>query len=416
VHVRVEHTDHRQGQLARMLSAAAYIRRHRPVRRLVLLNALFWSMAMLIAAAVAALAKQRYTPPGVNYLERYSMLMALFGLGMLTSAVAVAWVNARRETAVILLANILLSAACVLALAMTHSYAGGLVAGFLIGFFGGGTLVTISAVTQSITPNYILGRVSGVREVLSNVLAVVINFVIWRIPHVDHLIIAALYPTAALLALVGLYGAWRELTRGPLPNRTANFLWRLCRLYVLVWHRLRWIGRSNVPGRGPVILAANHTTGLDPFLMQAACLRLVRWVMLSSYKYRALTPMWNAIDPIALTEGSSELSKLREVLRVLKTGEIVGLFPEGQLQREHRELQPFQQGVAMLAARSGAAIVPVWIEGTPRAKRMIWHFLRPTRSTVVFGEPFKPDPSKTHEEITQILRERMLELARASHA
>ena len=89
----------------------------------------------------------------------------------------------------------------------------------------------------------------------------------------------------------------------------------------------------------------------------------------------------------------------------------MGLFPEGRLQREVRELREFQAGVGLIAKRTGATIVPVWIRGTPQVHNMLGHFLLPSRSVVTFGKPYKPDPSMSQEQIVQDLRQRMLSLA-----
>jgi 1-acyl-sn-glycerol-3-phosphate acyltransferase len=174
---------------------------------------------------------------------------------------------------------------------------------------------------------------------------------------------------------------------------------------------LRWLGAHHIPRQGPVIFAANHTTGLDPLLIQTPYTRMITWVMLTTYQFRFLGFIWGIIRPIALPPHGSELTQIREILRRLQAGEAVGLFPEGGLQRDRRELQSFAPGIAMIAVRSGAPIVPVWIDGTPRKRNMIWHFLCPSHSTIVFGRPYKPDTQQPYPQIAEDLRRRMLELS-----
>jgi len=110
-------------------------------------------------------------------------------------------------------------------------------------------------------------------------------------------------------------------------------------------------------------------------------------------------------------QDGSDLSELKQMIRVLNDDQVLGIFPEGGAQREHRELQPFEPGIGLLARRSGAVIVPVWIEGTPQAKTMIWHFLRPSRSVVAFGSPIRPSDKMPNEEIAGVVREAILHLA-----
>jgi 1-acyl-sn-glycerol-3-phosphate acyltransferase len=329
--------------------------------------------------------------------------------------------NVRREAPIVILLGLLTVSLWLVLMAFNRSYPLGLVLAFLIGVSGGIAMIGVATLTQAICPNYILGRVTGLREVLSNFASVAVNLVIWqlprlralnpRVPKADPILIFLLYPLAAVLALVALRGLWRYTSRGPMDSALANILWRLCRLYTTVWHRLRWIGAHRIPRQGPIILASNHTTGLDPSLIQTPMSRPVTWVMLTSYRFRGLEFLWRTIRPITLNPAGGDVAAVREIVHRLRAGEAVGLFPEGGLQRTQRQLQPFAPGIAMIALRGHAAIVPVWIDGTPRHKNMLWHFLCPSRSTVVFGRPYHPDPALSYQEITDDLRRRMLELS-----
>jgi 1-acyl-sn-glycerol-3-phosphate acyltransferase len=133
--------------------------------------------------------------------------------------------------------------------------------------------------------------------------------------------------------------------------------------------------------------------------------------MLTSYRFRILEPMWRAIEPITLDRTARDVGKIKRIVEVLQEGKIVGLFPEGGLQREDRQLRDFQPGIGVIARRSGAVIVPVWIEGTPARRSMLLHFLQPSRSRVSFGEPWTPPPDMEPEAITDELRKRMLAVA-----
>ena len=146
-------------------------------------------------------------------------------------------------------------------------------------------------------------------------------------------------------------------------------------------------------------------------LLQAAVARPIRWLMWSHYRFKPLAPLWRAIRPIAMETGKPALAQVRELVRALKQGDIVGVFPEGGLQREHRELGEFEQGVVVAARRGGAVIVPAWVHGTPRTKSMLGHFLRPSVSTVVFGEPWQVPRDMDAQQATAELRRRMQTLA-----
>jgi 1-acyl-sn-glycerol-3-phosphate acyltransferase len=219
----------------------------------------------------------------------------------------------------------------------------------------------------------------------------------------------SLIAIALLLALTGAL-----LTQGPLWPRSYNVLWHLTRVFTRLWHGRRVRGSEHIPQSGPVIIASNHTTGLDPLLLQSGCRRPIRWVMLTSWRFAALEWLWRRVQPIFLDRGPSDVRGLRAVLRVLERGEVVGFFPEGGLQREHRQLNPFHPGFAMLAQRSEAMVVPAWVEGTPRRHSMLWQFFQPSRSRVTFGEPYRADPHASREAVLEDLRQRMEALRVAS--
>ena len=204
----------------------------------------------------------------------------------------------------------------------------------------------------------------------------------------------------------------RHLRAGPMtPVR--NTYWHLVRLFTLLWHRLEVVGKHRVPHDGPVILAANHTTGLDPFVMQAMQPRMIRWVMLTSYKFPWAGFLWREIDPIFLDLDAGDTDKIRKIVDVLKEKQQpVGLFPEGALQREQRALQPFKPGVIVIARRAKAAVVPVWIEGTPERANMLLQFFTPSRTRVGYGEPYQIDRSQKVDAALAELRKRMLAVSR----
>jgi 1-acyl-sn-glycerol-3-phosphate acyltransferase len=392
------------------IRALAYLRTHRRIAELVALNVLWWAGAYVFLAAVAALCKNRFGFAGPQLTYRIAVMSMWVGLGMLAGSLAVVWTNSRRESAWVGLLALLASAGLMLALAGCRSYPMGLALAFGAGFFGNLAMICVATLSQVLTPDFMRGRVFGCREMLSTATAAAVNLTIWIMPQADGWMIPALATLSLVLGVLAVVGLWLQMTVGPLPKRHWNALWRLCRAYALAWHRLRWAGRHHVPVRGAVILAANHTTGLDPLLIQAAIPRLIRWVMLREYRFSLLQPLWDAIQPIAVGQGGGDFVQLRQALRALRAGQLVGIFPEGGAQREHRELQPFQPGVALLARRSGAPIVPVWIQGTPRVRHMFWHFAKPSRTRMIFGQPFKPDPALSNQQVIDELRHRMLSL------
>lgn len=400
-------------------SATRYILHHRRVMILIGLTILVWAAAMIVFQATVSLTRLQYGLELGEQLRRWTWLSAALGVGMIGGAGVVAAIRTRRESDLVIFTAITGAGVCTLLLAVTPVFWLGMAFAFGVGVFGNVVIITVTSLLQSIAPDLIRGRVMGVTGMLNTISNVLINLAIWKMPDADRTILLVTAVMGPVLGVIGVGGLWYALTHGPHDLKMANLFWRVVRFYVLTWHRLRVVGKHRVPGTGPVILASNHTTGLDPLLIQGASMRAIRWLMLASYRFKLLEPLWQAIKPITLDRSGRDLGKIRKVVETLQAGEIVGLYPEGSLQRDQRELQPFHPGIGMIAKRAGGQVVPVWISGTPQQRNMLWHFLQPSHSTVTFGEAYTPNPDSSAEEITQDLRRRMLELAAqvdSSHA
>lgn len=381
--------------------------KHRRVAILIGINILVWASAAAVSSAVLGIARDHYGFEGDILLQQYTRISATMGVGMLVGAAIITLINTRRESTPIIFFAVFAAGLCVLLLGSIKWLPITYLAALGVGIFGNIAIVGVITLMQCLTPNYIRGRVMGLNGVANTTFSVLTYFAIWQLPNADRNIIIVLYVLGPSLCLIALFGLIRVMPTGPTDRPVFNALWRLDRLFTLVWHRLRWVGRHHVPHDGPVILASNHTTGLDPLLIQAAVPRPVRWLMMTSYRFKILNPFWKVVQPVTLDAGRSVLPQMRALLRALREEHTIGVFPEGGLQRTERELKPFEPGVVLLAAHSGATIVPVWIAGTPRRQNMWLHFLQPSRSTVTFGEPFTVLRDADPETVLADLRRRM---------
>jgi 1-acyl-sn-glycerol-3-phosphate acyltransferase len=132
-----------------------------------------------------------------------------------------------------------------------------------------------------------------------------------------------------------------------------------------VW-RLRIDASSGFPSP-PFVIAANHFSFLDAFLIAAAHRRKIRFLALVDLfgNYRTVDVVLVAFDVIPIRRGGVPLGPVREALDHLAAGGVVGLFPEGT---RHWNFDPLRakRGAAWLAARAGVPLVPVAIAGTDR--------------------------------------------------
>ncbi|MEM8781810.1 MAG: MFS transporter [Planctomycetota bacterium] len=399
------------------VQALRYILAHKRIIQLTLLHCLTWGAAMIVYSAPFAVWKVNFgITDQTELLRNYAWLSAMLGLGMLAGAAVVAWIRTRKEATLPMMVALIFAGLSVTLLAIVRVESIVYLLSFMIGLFGNITIIGVITLLQSITPNYIRGRVIGLDALATTIVSLCVLAAVTFMPNADYNILWVLDVIGPLMMLVGGFQLMRFLLTGPMPNRMANLFWKLERWFCLVWHRLEWHGRHHIPHEGPVVIASNHTTALDPFLIQAASPRMVRWLMLESYRFGFLNPLWNAIDPICLPHRIGDeaagdgTAQVRQIVKELKKGDVAGIFPEGHLQYDDRVLKEFEPGAAVCARLSGAVIVPCWVSGTPRSRKMLVHWFKPTKSRVHFGPPMTVDRKADPEKVTAELRERMLEL------
>lgn len=184
--------------------------------------------------------------------------------------------------------------------------------------------------------------------------------------------------------------------------------WTL-RAYTWFFHGLRIDGRENVPSTGPIVVVVNHSAGVDPILAQMAVAREIRWMMGRDMMLPAFAWVWDWLKVIPVDRASArgDMTALRLALRHLDTPDgIVGVFPEGAIARPRETIMPFAPGVGLLVAKSGAAVVPIVIDGTPEVSDAWGSLWTASRSRVRVMPTIRYEASTGAAEITKDLRER----------
>lgn len=153
-----------------------------------------------------------------------------------------------------------------------------------------------------------------------------------------------------------------------------------------------------IPRRGPLLLAANHSSVLDPWLVGMVFPRPVRYLIVKRWYER--NGIWKAafasFGTIPVEPGNFEVT-FSSIQRALSRGDAVGIFPEGRLSTDGR-IQRFRSGIARIAARSGVPVLPVGVRGgfetLPHDRRIP----RPTAIEIHVGRPMEPPSSGPAEE------------------
>jgi 1-acyl-sn-glycerol-3-phosphate acyltransferase len=184
----------------------------------------------------------------------------------------------------------------------------------------------------------------------------------------------------------------------PVVDTATNPVYRLLRLLVHGINRLLFRttveGRDRVPAEGPVIIAPVHRSFIDFFVASEVTGRKLHYMAKDSlWKRPRFGRFLLSVGAFPVHRGSVDRDALRRAQRVLDAGEVLVQFPEGE-RRTGPVVEGLHEGVAFLAARTGATIVPVGIGGSasvmPKGKRIP----RPHRVRLMVGEPIAP-PART---------------------
>jgi glycerol-3-phosphate dehydrogenase (NAD(P)+) len=140
--------------------------------------------------------------------------------------------------------------------------------------------------------------------------------------------------------------------------------------FFLIYLRMERIGREHIPSEGPVILASNHRSFFDPFVIGTMTRRPVYYVAkkeLFTYN-RFLTWLLNSLGAFPVDRGAGDQDTIETAKIILGRGEIVLMFPEGTRTRPGALGKP-RRGVGRLALETGAPVVPIAIIGTDGIRR-----------------------------------------------
>lgn len=185
---------------------------------------------------------------------------------------------------------------------------------------------------------------------------------------------------------------------------------RLARPLVFSYLRPRVQGLEQIPAEGPALLAGNHPNVLDGVILALVSPRPVKFLVAGELFENPLLRgvlRWAGAVPVD-RRGGSNRDAMRAAAEALEAGEVVGIFPEGKT-NGGGPLHELRPGVAALAARTGAPVVPFGIAGTELRYPWGTHHVRPGPVAVRFGPPLA-EPSL--ERVREALETRRAEAER----
>ena len=152
-----------------------------------------------------------------------------------------------------------------------------------------------------------------------------------------------------------------------------------------LYFRMSRTGREHLPASGPVIIAANHRSFLDPFVIGTITRRPIYYVAKQElFRHPVVGWLLSSLGAFPVHRGAGDQDMLGTAKAILARGDVVLIFPEGTRTRPGPPGSP-KRGVGRLALETGAPVVPVAVIGTEDVRRG-WRF-RPRHVRIRIGRP-----------------------------
>lgn len=200
---------------------------------------------------------------------------------------------------------------------------------------------------------------------------------------------------------------------GPTWPQSRLWVWQLgfppVRFFGRALYRMRLVDGHNIPQHGPYIVVANHVGWKDPPVIELSfgvCIRFM--AKIEAFNVFFLGGLMRGKGCFPVRRGEGDRRAVMTSLQVLKSGNPLGFFPEGTRSRDGAMHRAYP-GIAFLARRSGAPILPVGLTGTATA-RLLRSDIRVTVGTPFRFEELDLSPDATEQESTDAIMRRVAAL------
>ncbi len=168
-------------------------------------------------------------------------------------------------------------------------------------------------------------------------------------------------------------------------------------IFCKIYFRLEVKGADNVPKKGGVLIASNHSSFLDPVIVGVGISRATYYLTKQSlFEIPILGLLIRALHTIPIKRSMVSVSTFKELIKSLNAKKAIILFPEGTRSIDGK-LGQGKIGVGMLALRTDVPIVPVYVDGAIKAFPKGGKWIHPKKIRVIFGKPIIPNSKGTNK-------------------
>ncbi len=180
--------------------------------------------------------------------------------------------------------------------------------------------------------------------------------------------------------------------------------------------RVKFTGTENVPEGSQFIFAANHISILDPFYIAIGSKKEMNFLAKSElFENKFLAAFLRKMNAFPVKRDKSDRTALRKAEEIIKSGGIIGIFPEGRVNLEIGAPKRAKAGVGFIAGRCQCPVVPVCLYNEKKGKLF-------TKLTVRYGKPLSVEEleldtgKKDYQKTADIIMDKITELWREGHA
>lgn len=409
-----------EGIFAPIRAGFAYVRGHRRVLQMILLGTVFWGAAGVVVSIIPAMVRDVFG----GDIADIGIYRGLLGFGLAAGAAVMTLIGPAMPIKTAVLASLLGSVVWLVLLDLAYIFRlGRLVPGlclFGLGGAGAALLVTIVSTLQRFVPDSRRGRVFGVSDMATMTATIATTGLLGlpEIPNLDRYVPYLLAVTAAGLLLT-LSLAWRTYRRSEVESALLSIVWQCVHTYAHCWCGLKREGPMTVPLKGPVLLAANHTSGIDPMALQGALrYRIISYLVAKEWFENALVG-WviRLVRSVPVDRARPGLEFFKNCLKSLKEGNCLLVFPAGGFGGSTGQTG-YKDGLALIALRSRVPVIPVHISGTRMTQHPLAAYFIRHKARVRFGKPIDLTPYYGRDkdraalrEVTELIVRRIEELA-----